>query len=107
AYPEEPDDALPKLKEFGERYQKRFGQSAGPAAALAYDSARVLFEGARQAGGFPAAKLREALAGLKDFPALTGPLSFAPDQTARGPAFVVQVRGAKTAVAAKFEPGKE
>jgi branched-chain amino acid transport system substrate-binding protein len=103
AYPESDDSAL--WPEFAERYRQWFNQPADGVSAAGYDSARVLFEGARRAGSLQAAKLRPGLAELRDFAGLTGPLSFGPDHTARCTAFIVQIRSGTGQVVTRLDGG--
>lgn len=87
-----PDADPPRVKEFVEKYAKTFGEAPDVHAALAYDNARLVFEGMRQAKEqLSPLKLREKLAAVKEFPGLTGPLTFGDDRQARRPAFVVQL----------------
>ena len=55
------DPSLPRTKEFVDKYQGRFQRMPNAATALAYDSARVLFDAMRRAGGFQGAKVSEEL----------------------------------------------
>jgi branched-chain amino acid transport system substrate-binding protein len=94
---------VPRAKEFMANYRQEFSEDPEVDAALAYDSARVLFEaiGQAQAGLNMDGIIKEVpkqLLKLKDFPGLTGPLSFTPERQLLRPAFVVQVEkgGVKT-----------
>jgi branched-chain amino acid transport system substrate-binding protein len=87
------DDKLPRAREFARKYQERFQQPPDAASALAYDSARLLFEAIRLGGRTTKGeRLREELLRLKDFECLTGSLSFDKGQAAVRPIFVVQRR---------------
>jgi branched-chain amino acid transport system substrate-binding protein len=93
------DADTPRAQEFVKKYRETFSEDADVYAALAYDNARLLFEALRRAGAaLSGAKLVEELAGLKDFPGLTGSVSFGEDRRLRRPAFVVglEKRQAKT-----------
>lgn len=81
---------------FASRFQERFGQAPDIHAALAYDDARILFGAIRRAERTDGAALQKALLGLKDFPILTGTLSFREDGVAARPLFIVRVHGGQT-----------
>jgi branched-chain amino acid transport system substrate-binding protein len=86
------DADTPKAQEFVKKYCEHFAEEPDVHAALAYDNARLLIKAVRDSqGNLTSAQLREKLAGLKDFPGLTGPLTFDEDRQLRRPAFVVRV----------------
>lgn len=98
------DDSLPRTREFVRKYQEKTSGQPDASAALAYDCARVLFEGIRQAKQVKSDKICEALRGLKDFECLTGTLSFDGKQQARRPAFVVRIEKAGPKLVKRYEP---
>jgi branched-chain amino acid transport system substrate-binding protein len=102
------DRALERTRDFVRKYQDRFKDLPDAHAALAYDSARFLFEGLRQAKGLEGSRVREALAELKTFESVTGPLSLDADHWANRNVFVVQVENGQAKTVAAFDPeGKE
>src|SRR4029077_1465491 len=71
------DADMPRAAEFAKRFKTTFGDEPDVHAALAYDDARLLFEAIRQTKDeLTGPRLRDELAKLKDFPGLTGALSF-------------------------------
>jgi branched-chain amino acid transport system substrate-binding protein len=84
------DGSSPRAQEFVKSYETRFKQPATVSAALAYDAARVLFEGLRRAKSAQGAKVQEELRKLKGYESLTGPLSFDKDHNTHRPVFIVQ-----------------
>ena len=71
------DDPTPAVREFVQKYQQRFGARPDSIAALAYDAARVLADGIRHAGpNFTNRSLRDALAATRNFPGVTGAITF-------------------------------
>src|SRR5262249_8577071 len=85
------DASVSGVQEFVKNYQERFGEIPDVHADLAYDSARLLFDGLSQAKTLEAAKVREALAGLKQFGGITGPLSVGKDHWVARPVFIVRL----------------
>ena len=71
------DDPTPAVRDFVQKYQQRFGARPDSIAALAYDAARVLADGIRHAGpNFTSRALRDALAATRNFPGVTGAITF-------------------------------
>ena len=73
-------DTRPPSKFFTDEYQKMFpGRRPHSHAALTYDAVNLLAEGIK-AGGRDRAKIRDAMAVIKDFPGATGTLTFDKDR---------------------------
>src|SRR5262249_3466190 len=89
------DAGTDAVKAFVQKYKERFGEEPDVHAALAYDDARLLFEAFRQARTADSSAARKALAEVKDFAALTGPLSFDKNQQARRVVFIVHLESGK------------
>jgi branched-chain amino acid transport system substrate-binding protein len=86
------DAESPQAKEFVTNFRKAFSEEPDSSAALAYDGSRLLFEAIKKSQPlFGSDTIAKELAKIKDFPGLTGPLSFAEDRHFRRPAFLVQV----------------
>jgi branched-chain amino acid transport system substrate-binding protein len=98
------DGSTPRAKEFVAKYQGRFGQVPGAAAALAYDAARVLFEGLRRAKSARGDKVRDELRQLRKFDSLTGPLSFDKDHNTWRPVFIVRQEKEQVQILKRYEP---
>jgi branched-chain amino acid transport system substrate-binding protein len=107
ATPFAPDADSPRVKEFVKAYTAAFNEPPDAHAAVAYDNARLLFEALRQTkDNLTGPRLRDALAALKDFPGVTGSLSFAEDRSLRRPAFVVRVAGGQATAVKSYPPGE-
>ncbi len=74
-YPFDAERDDPRTKDFLERYRKKFGGEADSFVAHAYDSTRIVVEAIRSAG-LNRARIRDAMAATKNFPGVTGPISF-------------------------------
>jgi branched-chain amino acid transport system substrate-binding protein len=101
-----PDDPFPRVQEFARRFREQTGQAPTAGAALAHDAARALIEATRRAGTAKPAAWRDELARLTDFEALTGPLTFTADQSARRPVLIVQLRGGQGEIRQRYEPDR-
>jgi branched-chain amino acid transport system substrate-binding protein len=79
-----------------ENYHKRYhDKTPDTMAALGYDSALVLADALKRAGTTEGAKLRDALAATKDFPAVTGKITINENRDATKSAVILQVKGGK------------
>ncbi|HZU35616.1 MAG TPA: ABC transporter substrate-binding protein [Gemmataceae bacterium] len=91
------DPAAAPVKDFMARYHDKFKQTPDVFATVGYDDARLLFEALRRAERLEPEKIQTALAGLSDFPSLTGPVSIR-EGWARRTVFVLRVVQGKAAL---------
>jgi len=85
------DSDAPKGVDFAKRYKAAFGEEPDVHAALAFDDMNLLHEAAvRSKESLTLQGIRDELVKLKDFPGLSGPLSFTPERQLQRPAFVVR-----------------
>lgn len=83
------EEAPATAKGFIQKYQEQYKRPPDAEAAFAYDAVRLLLEAMRQAKTARPDRVRDELAKIKDFPSLTGPISFDSSQIARRPVLVV------------------
>lgn len=67
-----PDDKRPEVVAWVKKYKEKHGQVPDALGTLAYDATNMLLEAIRKAGSDDPKKIREALASLKDFQAVSG-----------------------------------
>ena len=67
-----PDDKRPEVVAWVRKYRERHGQVPDALGTLAYDATNMLLEAIRKAGSDDPKKIREALAAMKNFPAVSG-----------------------------------
>lgn len=111
------DDPNPVVQDFIKRYKTKYGDAPDAMAALGYDATRLLVHcletlktqdptafaalssgapaGAGGARGAALTRLRDLLAGTKDFPGVTGVISLDADRNARKPAVVLKIQDGK------------
>ena len=88
-----PDAGSEKGKIFVEAYKKRFdGKQPDAMAALGYDSAMILADAIKRTNGTDGTAIREALAGTKDFDAVTGKITINAQRDATKSAVILQVK---------------
>jgi branched-chain amino acid transport system substrate-binding protein len=91
-------------QEFARKYQDRFHEAADVHAALAYDGVRLVVEGFRRANSVEGEKVRTALAELKSFDSVTGPLTLDADHWAPRALFIVEVDKGQTKTVQAYDP---
>jgi branched-chain amino acid transport system substrate-binding protein len=90
-----PDNPSPEVQNFNQRYQARWGARPDAWAALGYDSALVLADAIMRAGSAEPAKIRDALAATKDFPAVTGRITIDAKRNASKTAVILTIKDGK------------
>jgi branched-chain amino acid transport system substrate-binding protein len=70
------DKQDPKVKAFVQKYEKTYGKKPDQFAAQAYDALYIMAEGLKKAGKADRDKLRDAMAGIKNFNGILGKFSF-------------------------------
>ncbi|HWL14819.1 MAG TPA: ABC transporter substrate-binding protein [Opitutus sp.] len=89
-----PNDPSPRVREFVAAYKQRWGEDASPDsnASLGYDSALVLADAIRRAGSTDRARIRDALAATRQFPAVTGNITIDEKRDASKSAVILTVK---------------
>lgn len=89
------DDPSPAIQKFVNEYKQRYNETPDALAALGYDAARILYDSIRKCGSTDGAKLRDALAAVKEFPGVTGKITIDADRNAVKPAVVLRIQDGK------------
>lgn len=87
-----PESPAPEVQAFVKKFQQRWGEIPDSTAAQGYDAAILLFDALKRAGTTDSAKVRDALAATKDFPAVTGHITIDADRNPLKGAVILQVR---------------
>jgi branched-chain amino acid transport system substrate-binding protein len=85
------ENPAPEIQNFVKAYQAKFNTVPDSLAALAYDSAKVLADAIKRAGGTDSAKLRDAINATKEFPGVTGKITLDSSRNAVKPAVVLEL----------------
>jgi len=67
-----PDDKRPEVVAWVKKYREKYGQVPDALGTLAYDATNLLLEAIRKAGSDDPKKIRDALASIRDFKAVSG-----------------------------------
>ena len=98
------DDTSAASKTFVEAYKKEYGQAPDAMAVLGYDAANVLIDAIKRANSTEPAKIREALAATKDFPAITGATTLNASHDAVKSAVIIEMKDGKQVYKATVKP---
>ncbi len=83
-----------RVMKFISAFKAKFaGEVPDAMAALSYDTALLLVDAIKRAGGVESEKLREAIATTKGFAGVTGSITLDEERNAKKPAVVLQIRG--------------
>ncbi len=99
-----PDDTDPIVQKFVSDYKTQYGSVPDALAATAYDAARIMFDAIKRANSLDGAAIRDALAATKDFPGVTGKVTFNENRDAVKPIVMVKIEnGGKFVVAERVQ----
>jgi len=85
------EDPDPQVQRFVTDYRRLFGSTPDSFAATAYDATRILLDAAARARSLDRAAIRDALAETRDFPGVTGTVTFNADRNALKPVVIVRI----------------
>jgi len=99
-----PDDADPLVQKFVTDYKARYGSVPDALAATAYDAARIMFDAIKRANSLDGTAIRNALAATKEFPGVTGKVTFNEQRDAVKPIVMIKIEeGGKFVVAERVQ----
>ncbi len=99
-----PADSNPKVQTFVKSYQGKYNTMPDGMAPLGYDAMMILADAIKKAGTTEGDKVRDALAGLKDYDAVTGKISIDANRNATKSAVVLEVHGKENKFVASVAP---
>jgi branched-chain amino acid transport system substrate-binding protein len=100
-------DPDPVVQDFVKRYQQKYSKKPEAIGALAYDSAKVLFDAMKRAKSTDGAALKKSVRETKDFPGVTGKITIDDKGNAKKRVLVVRVEDdGSFSVVKVYEPDK-
>lgn len=90
-----PDDLRPEVMAWVKKYKEKHGQVPDALGTLAYDATNLLLEAIRKAGSDDPEKIREALASIKDFKAVSGKSTLDRNGDSIKSAAILKIEGGK------------
>jgi len=85
------DDTDPRVQRFVAGYRQLFTSTPDAFAATAYDATRILLDAIARAPTLERADLRDSLARTKDFPGVTGTITFDAARNAVKPVVIIRI----------------
>jgi branched-chain amino acid transport system substrate-binding protein len=99
-----PYDTDPAVVKFVTDYKARYGAIPDALAATAYDAAKIMFDAIKRANSLDGKAIRDSLAATKDFPGVTGRVTFNSDRDAVKPIVMIEIKdGGTYAVAERVQ----
>jgi len=99
-----PEDTRPIVQNWVKKYQAKYNSVPDALATLCYDATNLVLAAAGIAGVADPAKMKDALAGIKDFEAVSGTINFDKDGNPVKPAVIIQVTGGKQKFVTSVNP---
>ena len=99
-----PADQNPKVQTFVKNYQGKYNALPDGMAPLGYDAMMILADAIKKAGSTDGDKVRDALAAVKNYDAVTGMISIDGNRNATKSAVVLEVHGKENKFVASVAP---
>ena len=99
-----PDSTSPEAMSFRSAYEAAYKATPDALAALAYDAANILLESIKQANSTDGTAIKNAMAGIKDFKAVSGTMNFDSNRNPIKGAVILKVEGGKQVFEAVINP---
>lgn len=87
-----PYDTDPMVQKFVNDYKARFNSIPDALAATAYDAAKIMFDAIKRANSLDGKAIRDALAATKEFPGVTGKVTFNENRDAVKPIVMIEIK---------------
>lgn len=91
-----PYDTKPEVQKFVNDYKARYGAIPDALAATAYDAARIMFDAIKRSPSLDGPAIRDALAATKDYPGVTGTVTFNENRDAVKPIVMIEIKDGGT-----------
>lgn len=99
------DDPAPEVRNFVQKYEKRFGVKPDSLAALGYDAFMVLAEAMKRAEKLDGPSIRDQIAATSGHRGVTGNITLGPDRNPRNKKLVVlEIKNGQLALRASIDP---
>jgi branched-chain amino acid transport system substrate-binding protein len=99
-----PDDKAPIVQNFVKDYEKAYGTKPGSFAALGYDSLGIIADAIKRAKSTRPSDIRDALVATKDYPGVTGTITFDKNRNPTKSAVVLEATTSSFVFHSKVNP---
>jgi branched-chain amino acid transport system substrate-binding protein len=87
-----PYDTDPMVQKFVSNYKAKYSAPPDALAATAYDAAHIMFDAIKRANSLDGKAIRDALAATKEFPGVTGKVTFNENRDAVKPIVMIEIK---------------
>src|SRR5215207_994714 len=87
-----PYDTDPKVQKFVNDYKTRYNTVPDALAATAYDAAKIMFDAIKRSPSLDGAAIRDSLAATREFPGVTGTVTFNENRDAVKPIIMIEIK---------------
>jgi branched-chain amino acid transport system substrate-binding protein len=91
-----PFDTDPRVVKFVSDYKARYGSTPDALAATAYDAANIMFDAIKRSKSLSGPDIRDSLKATKDFPGVTGAVTFNAQRDAVKPIVMIEIKDGGT-----------
>ena len=98
------NDPSPRVQNFVQEYRAKYGSIPDALAALWYDGARLMAQALQRAGSTDPEKIRDALAGTRDFEGVTGRISIDENRNAAKPGVILKIENGALKMVQEVSP---
>ncbi len=98
------NDPSPRVQKFVQEYRAKYGSIPDALAALWYDGARLMAQALQRAGSTDPEKIRDALAGTRDFEGVTGRISIDENRNAAKPGVILKIENGALKMVQEVSP---
>jgi branched-chain amino acid transport system substrate-binding protein len=98
------NDPSPRVQKFVQEYRAKYGSIPDALAALWYDGARLMAQALQRAGSADPEKIRDALAGTRDFEGVTGRISIDENRNAAKPGVILKIENGALKMVQQVSP---
>jgi branched-chain amino acid transport system substrate-binding protein len=84
------------VQKFVTDYKARFGSVPDALAATAYDAAKIMFDAIKRSSSLDGTAIRDALQATKDYPGVTGNVTFNENRDAVKPIVMIEIKDGGT-----------
>jgi len=98
------NDPSPIVQKFVQEYRAKYGSIPDALAALWYDGARLMAQALQRAGSTDPEKIRDALAGTRDFEGVTGRISIDENRNAAKPGVILKIENGALKMVQQVSP---
>ncbi len=99
-----PDDPDPRVQAFIHKYKSRYGEVPDAMGVLGYDAASILVDAIKRAGTTDRRAIRDALVSTKNFPGVSGSITFDAGRNAQKSIVILKIENGQVKFHSRIQP---